>query len=207
MRKNHIFVVLLIFFINLDCFAEIPESKFKNKSLLEIPNYPFHFMPDDYFPDNLTKNVIHDFALMLNCKADLNVIRRTYEKGSYITFWLKDYSIQDQFERYVENLYWKSGIYIDNELKEWKTFNYEFLPQKAKELLEKYKGTSLETILTVNGNSVSFIATQKIDPVNLITMEMKYSDLKERVKNKEQFQTMIEPRITYYTLHSCYPEA
>ena len=36
---------------------------------------------------------------------------------------------------------------------------------------------------------------------------MKYPDLKQRAKNKDEFQYMIEPSVTYYTLYACYPDA
>ena len=49
--------------------------------------------------------------------------------------------------------------------------------------------------------------TNKVDPSDMIMWELKYPDLKTRAKSKNEFQYMIEPSVTYYTLYSCYPDA
>ena len=205
MRKLSIILFLSVLF-TLNVFSEIPESKFKNKDLLEQTNYSMDFSPMEYFPDNLSKECIHDFALMLDCKADLVSIRKAYDTGSYQNLWMKDYTISEQFNRYIENLYWKTSVYINNELKQCQDF-YHALPNKAKELLVKYKGTSLELILTIENDNVSFLPTNKVEVSDMVIWEMKYPDLKQRAKNKDEFQYMIEPSVTYYTLYACYPDA
>lgn len=205
MRKLSIILFLSVFF-TLYCFSEIPESNFVNKHMLVKTEYSAHFVPLNYFPDNLPKGCIHDFALLLNCKEDLESIRNAYKTGSYQSFWLNDYSIMEQFNRFVENIYWKTNLYIDNEIREWQNFN-NTIADKAKKLLDKYKDTSLELILTVDGKSVAFLPTNKVEVSDMVIWEMKYPDLRQRAKSKDEFQYMIEPHVTYYTLYTCYPDA
>lgn len=204
--KNLLFSLILFLLTIQNFIAEIPESKFINNDMLVKSNYSVNFVPKNFFPDNLPKGCIHDFALLLNCKEDLASIRSAYETGSYQSFWLKDYSVKEQFDRFVENLYWKTNLYINNEINEWKEFN-NTLPIKAKDLLTKYKGTSLELILSIEGNVVTFLPTNKVEVSDMSIWEMKYPDLKQRAKSKDEFQYMIEPSVTYYTLYTCYQDA
>ena len=47
MKKSFTLFILSLLF-TLNCFSEIPESKFKNKSLLAVQNHAYDFTPKNY---------------------------------------------------------------------------------------------------------------------------------------------------------------